>query len=196
MVSVLVFVVGDVRPFAFPCRSLRFAPMATGQVFCADFLVAIRALVNVHHSLYRNLPPQGLYFEALVEETFRQIKKPFTVIQAGGRNQPGHDLLVEGVRLSLKTETGYSTDPEQITITKLCTTEREPWSPATLIDRVLAHLSRYDAILMLRAVWSKPLIRYQLVEIPIDLLRLVKTAQPTPRRAAQRPPEPWRRCVS
>ena len=40
--------------------------------------IAIRALVNVHHSIYPQIPPQGNYFEALVEEAFRWIKKPFT----------------------------------------------------------------------------------------------------------------------
>jgi type II restriction enzyme len=132
--------------------------------------------VNVHHSIYRHLPPQGLYFEALVEEAFTQIKKPFTVIEAGGRNQPRHDLLVENSRLSLKTETGLGTDPARISITKLCTTEREPWNSETLKHRVLQHLERYDRILMLRAIWRGEIIRYQLVEIPVRLLKLIESA--------------------
>ena len=33
---------------------------------------------------------------------------------------------------------------------------------------------------MLRAVWKLPIITYQLLEIPIDFLRLIRTAQPTP----------------
>jgi hypothetical protein len=32
---------------------------------------------------------------------------------------------------------------------------------------------RYDFILMLRAIWKVPLIHYQLVEIPISLLRMM-----------------------
>lgn len=66
------------------------------DVFPQDFIVALRGLVGVHQSIYRNVPPQGIYFEALVEEAFRRIKKPVDVIEAGGRNQPRHDLLVEG----------------------------------------------------------------------------------------------------
>lgn len=128
------------------------ARMASSKVFGDDFLTALRALVNVHHSIYRQIQPQGIYFEALVDEAFRTIKKPFTVIESGGRNQPRHDLLVENARLSLKTETGLGTHPSQISITKLCTTEREPWESKVLKDRVLEHLDRYDMILMLRAV--------------------------------------------
>ncbi len=64
-----------------------------------------------------------------------------------------------------------------ISITKLCTTEREPWDAPTLISRVIEHLGRYDIILMLRAVWKLPLIHYQLLEIPISDLRLIQTAK-------------------
>jgi hypothetical protein len=133
--------------------------------------------VNVHHSIYPSIPPQGIYFEALVEQSFKRIKKPFTVITGSGRNLAGHDLLVEDKKMSIKTETGAGTHPELISITKLCTTEREPWDAPTLIDRVIEHLTRYDIILMLRAVWKRPLIHYQLLEIPVDNLRLIQTAK-------------------
>jgi Type II site-specific deoxyribonuclease len=161
--------------------------VSASKVFADDFLIALRALVNVHHSIYPRIPPQGIYFEALVEDAFRTIKKPFTLIEATGRNQPKYDLLVEDAKISLKTETGLGTDPDLISITKLCTTEREPWTPEALTKRTTDHLSRYDLLLMLRAVWEDPLIHYQLVEIPTDLLRLIETAdlKPVGRRAGR-----------
>jgi hypothetical protein len=146
-------------------------------IFQADFLTALRALVGVHHSIYPHVPPQGIYFEALVEKAFKTIKKPFTIIQGTARNQPSHDLLVEDKRLSLKTETGAGTDAERISITKLCTTEREPWAADVLIGRTLEHLGRYDIILMLRAIWERPMIHYQLLEIPVEILKLIRTAE-------------------
>jgi len=142
-------------------------------IFPDKFIIALEALVNVHHSIYKELPPQGIYFEALVEEAFKRIKKPFTLIEPGGRNQPRHDLLVENARISLKTETGVGTRPDRISITKLCTTEKEPWSAPVLLERAAEHLERYDYILMLRAVWKLPIIQYQLVEIPVSLLKLM-----------------------
>ncbi len=151
--------------------------MGESTLFPQDFLIALRALVNVHHSIYPRIPPQGIYFEALVEEAFRKIKKPFTVVEESGRNQPMHDLLVEEARISLKTETGTGTHPELIHITKLCTTEREPWTPNVLISRVLGHLARYDVVLMLRAIWQLPLLHYQLIEIPVEILKLVEAAE-------------------
>jgi hypothetical protein len=52
----------------------------------------------------------------------------------------------------------------------------------------MEHLSRYDIILMLRAVWELPVLHYQLLEIPVDILRLIGTAnlQPTGRRPGRR----------
>jgi hypothetical protein len=154
------------------------------KVFPPDFRVTLRGLVGVHQSIYPLIPPQGIYFEALVEEAFRRIKKPFDIVKAWGRNQPRHDLLVENTRISIKTETGNNTKPNQITITKLCTTEREPWEPKVLIGRVMEHLSRYDVVLMFRAVWTEKAIRYQLVEISVEILRRIGdvTLEPVGRR--------------
>jgi hypothetical protein len=81
--------------------------------------------------------------------------------------------LVEHTRISLKTETGDNTKPREITFTKLCTTEREPWEAPVLVRRVMEHLSRYDVILMLPAVWRPNAIHYQLVQIPVKTLKMV-----------------------
>ena len=86
------------------------------------------------------------------------------------------------------TETGIGTRADLINITKLCTTERDPWDSPTLIQRALEHLSRYDRILMLRAVRAAPgTIHYQLIDIPIPLLMLMRTITvlPVGRRVAR-----------
>jgi Type II site-specific deoxyribonuclease len=142
--------------------------------------VTLRGLIGVHQSIYPHTPPQGIYFESLVEEAFRRIKKPFDIVEAGGRNQPRHDLLVEDTRISLKSETGNNTRAEHITITKLCTTEREPWEAKVLIGRVMQHLSRYDVIMMFRTVWEAEAIHYQLVEIPVEKLKLISKVSVEP----------------
>jgi hypothetical protein len=97
LTSVKVFFSGDYLIGSAPMRRRRIRERDSG-IFPADFLLAIKTLVNIHHSLYRTLPPQGIYFEALVQEAFIQIKKPFTPIEPSGPTQPAHDLLVQGVR--------------------------------------------------------------------------------------------------
>ena len=187
LASVLVFSYCDTMPWAGMARTVSFG---------LDFQEALRGLIAVHHSIYPLAPPQGIYFEALVERAFRRTKKPFTWIEPTGRNQPKHDLLVEDIRISLKTETGCGTDPEKILITKLCTTEKEPWAAEDLIHRVVDHLERYDLILMLRAIWQLPIIKYQLLEIPIELLRLARPNRPVSRGwEAQGAPQPRGRYI-
>lgn len=41
----------------------------------------------------------------------------------------------------------------------------------------MEHLGRYDLIIMLRAIWDPPIIHYQLLEIPIALLKRIETAR-------------------
>lgn len=41
----------------------------------------------------------------------------------------------------------------------------------------MRHLARYEHMLMLRAIWDLPVIHYQLVDIPLVLLRTLGSAQ-------------------
>jgi hypothetical protein len=145
--------------------------MAGHALFTPEFLITLRSLIGVHHTLYPEIPPQGMYFEGLVEKSFRQIRVPFTEIEGGGTTAPRHDLLVAGDKISLKTETGRGTRRDSIGITKVCTTERAPWDAPALVAHVLAHLARYEHMLMLRSIWGGGVLHYQLVDIPMPLLR-------------------------
>jgi hypothetical protein len=148
-----------------------------GNIFTQQFLINLEGLVRLHHQIYPEIPPQGIYFEALVEKSFKAVRIPFTKVKITTRNTPKHDLVVGDTKFSLKTETGEGTKEKSITITKLCTTERGPWEAGPLIKHALDHLSRYDYILMLRAIWERPVIHYQLVDIPVALLRMVEGVQ-------------------
>ena len=64
--------------------------------FGLDFQEALRGLIAVHNSIYPLVPPQGIYFEALVERAFRRTKKPFTWIEPTGRNQPNPSFAIRG----------------------------------------------------------------------------------------------------
>lgn len=47
-----------------------------------------------------------------------------------------------------------------------------------LVARVLAHLGRYDRMLMLRALWASGThIEYQLLEVPVATLRQIASAK-------------------
>jgi Type II site-specific deoxyribonuclease len=150
------------------------------SLFSKDLITAIRTLIYQHHTVYPRIPPQGIYFESLVERAFRITGKPFTPVEPSRPNMPAHDLIVEGQKISIKTETGSGTKKNRISITKVCTTEKDPWEAESLREHVLGHLSRYDHLLMLRAVWSTRVIHYQTVDIPISLLRKIKHVELNP----------------
>ena len=146
------------------------------QAYGDRLFETFQTLVTQHHTIYPRLPPQGIFFEALAERAFHLSGNPDAHIAQTITNAPGHDIIVGNDRLSLKTETGRGTRAERIAITKLCTTEREPWDGNSLIERTIDHLSRYNRMLMLRAIWSREQIRYQLVDIPLELLRRIQYA--------------------
>jgi Type II site-specific deoxyribonuclease len=158
-------------------------------LFSPAFLAKLREWITTHHSVYPHLPPQGIYFESLVERAFVLTGWPRDQVILTHPNSPRADITVGTTRLSLKTETGNITRRNFISITKLCTTETGEWTSESLVQHALNHLSRYEGILMLRAIWEREnIIDYQLLEIPLDLLRKMHgcTAMPVGRRTGRR----------
>ena len=160
------------------------------EPFSRQLLETIETLTKQHHTIYPRVPPQGIYFEELVERAFDICGAVSIAIARTPSTSPEHDLLVGTQRISIKTETGKGTRENFINITKLCTTERDPWEAEALKNHVVEHLSRYDRIFMLRTVWpnSQDAIRYQLVDIPVDLLRRIGDValDPVGRRVGRR----------
>ena len=81
--------------------------------------------------------------------------------------------------ISLKTETGAGTRLDQISITKLCTTEREPWTAEALIERVLQHIGTTSSSCYAQFGKTRS-FHYQLLEISVDDLKLIGTANLEP----------------
>ena len=152
-------------------------PGKHSRLFRADLLARLKDWIATHHTVYPRLPPQGIYFESLVERAFLHSGWPREQVVLENPNSPRADIKVGATRLSLKTETGRITRPGLISITKLCTTETGEWVSNALIEHALAHLSRYEGILMLRAVWRGDNIDYQLVDVPISLLQKIRACE-------------------
>jgi hypothetical protein len=151
-----------------------------GNVFGRQFCLRLKSLVELHHSIYPKIPPQGIFFESLVEQAFKQSGWPPDQVVLSTANTPQHDLLVGTIRISLKTETGEGTSPDRLNITKLCTTETGTWDSAALIQHAMAHLDRYDHMLMLRAIRQQQSFHYQLIEVPLEQLRLIAGVEVRP----------------
>jgi hypothetical protein len=147
------------------------------ELFTDDFLCKVESLIRRHHTIYPRLPPQGLFFEAIVEQAFRLAGWSGEQVVPTTPNSPWHDLGIGGIRISIKSETGKATRLDRISITKLCTTEKGDWNAPALISHAIAHLGRYDKMLMLRSIWRERAFEYQLLEIPLAILAKMKGGQ-------------------
>lgn len=154
--------------------------MAGSNIFTDRFVATLRVLVGTHHSIYPKISPRDIFFESLVEQAFLRSGWTRNQVVLTTPNSPMHDMTVGVTKLSIKTETGASTRRNAISITKLCTTEAGEWESSFLIAHALAHLKRYDFILMLRAIWTEGMMHYQLLEIPITILEKMATATALP----------------
>ena len=159
----------------------------SSKLLTPEFCFSLKQLVSDHHSVYPRIPPRDIFFEDLVARAFRNIGQTDISLSSPGRSR--EDMTVNGVRLSIKTETGYGTKPNSISITKLSTTEKAEWVSTALIDRILRHLAEYEVMLMLRSIWcTPPCFHYQLLDIPTSLLEKMRdiSVEPTGNRKTKR----------
>lgn len=98
---------------------------------------------------------------------------------------PGEDVVVDGRKFSLKTEGGKSISRTAIHISKLMEARwiRECHSAddfCTLSkERIGAHLNHYERIISLRSFLTDTKVRYELVEIPKDVLLGISRLRPS-----------------
>lgn len=113
-------------------------------------------------------------FEHILEQSFKRTghdaKRTESMVHRGA------DLEVDGAHFSLKTEAAKGLNPKSITISKLMEARwiRELASPDDVPDqvkqRILPHLDEYDRIFMLRSYGDESKVRYDLREIPKEVL--------------------------
>jgi hypothetical protein len=98
---------------------------------------------------------------------------------------PGEDVVVDGVKFSLKTEGGKSISANALHISKLMEARwiRECRTGDDFCrlthDRVLDHLRHYERIVSLRSFQTKTHVSYELVEVARSLLDRVGALRPS-----------------
>lgn len=139
------------------------------EQFSADFVSRLK----VYHALNDDVLKKKTFEYAFA----RALSKSGRVaVVTDNSVLAGEDVLVDGVKYSLKTEASKSIRPGSITISKLMEARwiRECTDSDSILSsvraNVVAHLRRYDRILILRAFKGASYYRYRLVEIPVGLL--------------------------
>lgn len=121
-------------------------------------------------------------FEHILEQSFK--RSGHDARRTEDMTHRGADLEVDGRFYSLKTEAAKGLNPKSITISKLMEARwiRDLGShadaPEQVRRRIMSHLREYERIFMLRSYGDEQRVRYDLREIPKDILAMVEYLQP------------------
>lgn len=151
----------------------------TSDFLTPDLAAALGSQLLMHHATHE---------EKLNKKTFEYIIK-YACEAAGQRvilntnpTLPAEDLRINGTKFSLKTQADKGIKAGAVYVQKLmearwirdCTTPDELTNAAR--QKVGAHLAHYERMLVLRAFdVSGDGYRYELVEVPLQVLRLVSS---------------------
>jgi hypothetical protein len=129
--------------------------------------------LRIHHSFSKE-PLSKDKFEYAFERTSNMCGAR---AQLAPKGNPGHDITVNGTRMSLKTQADKNISENKIHISKFMELGKGEWGNSIahldgLRSQFLQHMKSYDRILSLRCLSRKPRqVRYELVEIPKTLLQ-------------------------
>ena len=132
-----------------------------------DFGDALR----IHHSFSAE-PFSKDKFEFVLEQILKMNGHSASLAPRGNR---GHDIVIDGSQVSLKTQADNAIREDKIWISKFMELGKGPWGddPRDLYrlrDLFLDHLKGYQRIMILRALEKGPQWRYELVEVPKEIL--------------------------
>ncbi|WEF25840.1 hypothetical protein [Paracoccus sp. S3-43] len=145
-------------------------------------LESISDLIKVHHAFSRQALSKDR-FEYALEGA---VKVSNRRAELAPRGNAGHDITIDNARFSLKTEAAAASKEDVIHISKIMELGKGDWTLEDLRDKMLAHMEKYERILVFRYLPKKEgkkdnqvvvAHRYELVEIPKELLMRAKTAQ-------------------
>lgn len=135
-----------------------------------DFGDALR----IHHCFSKEAFSKDK-FEYALERVMNLCGMPAALARRGN---PGHDMTINGVRFSLKTQADKGLRVHQLHISKFMELGRGTWTDQDedlfgLRDQFFHHMQSYDRILSLRRLPATTTYtwHYELVEIPKSLLQ-------------------------
>ena len=142
------------------------------DIITNDVLLDIGDTLRIHHC-FSYEPFTKDKFEYALERTLNNFGTTAYLAPTGN---PGHDIEINGVKVSLKTQADKNIREEKLHISKFMELGKGIWSDdpkdlENLLGRFLGHMTGYDRIFSLRCLQRGPNIwKYELVEIPKALL--------------------------
>jgi type II restriction enzyme len=124
--------------------------------------------LRLHHAFSRQALSKDK-FEFTLETALN--RGGFSAKLEKNRTNPGRDITVNGVHMSLKTEAAANIRENLYHISKFMELGKGAWDISVQRDKFFAHMSQYSRILQFRCIVQGPdKYHYQLIEIPKSLL--------------------------
>lgn len=141
-----------------------------------------------HHAISRQSLSKGP-FEFAFEAALNASNIPAQLVKS--RTNRGHDITILGVPISLKTEAAQNIKADTIHVSKWMELGKGEWVLSRLRDVFLEHMQSYERIFTLRCLSSDPSgIKYELVEIPKQLLLEATNCVFEVRKMSKQKPKP------
>ncbi len=175
------------------------------EIFGAEHRYTINRSDIFDQTILRNFGDAIRVHHSFSAEPFSKDKFEYvlvTVLRVSGRKanlapkgNPGHDVTVDGVKISLKTQANKGIKEQTLWVSKFMELGKGQWSdnPADiegLRQQFFAHMKNYDRILCLRALEKGPRWKYELVEIPKELLALARSGRLEMKIKSRQSPKP------
>lgn len=165
-----------------------FASNPASDIVDAKVLEIVGDALRIHHAFSRQALSKDR-FEYAFERALTLAGHKAAL--ATSRTNRGHDLTVDGVRISLKTQADAGIKSESLHISKFMELGRGEWVLETLRDLFLEHMQNYERIFQFRCLeQSGSRYRYEFVEIPKALLQEAATAELKIAEGSRQNPKP------
>lgn len=161
------------------------------DIFDESLLRHFGDAMRIHH-LFSSEPFSKDKLEYILVEVSNLSGKKASLAPKGN---PGHDITLDGVKISLKTQADKGVKEDRLWVSKFMELGKGQWSAQPeelegLRQQFFDHLSSYDRILSLRTLKKAPRWKYELVEIPKRLLELARGGLLEMRLKSKQTPKP------
>lgn len=183
--SQLEWVQGVIEQFQLPC-SYRRHPQS--DFITDEVLERVGDALRIHHAFSRQALSKDR-FEFALERALQLCG--FDAKLADSRTNRGHDLTVNGARVSLKTQADANISRDAIHISKWMELGKGEWRLDLLLALFLEHMEGYDRIFTFRRLQPGPeRYEYELVEIPKALMLEAANASLVVQEKSKQNPKP------
>jgi len=144
--------------------------------------------LRIHHAFSRQALSKDR-FEFALERSLNRAGIRAELVN--NRTNRGHDITIEGVPVSLKTQADASIRADSLHISKFMELGKGEWKLPLLRDMFIEHMHSYERIFQFRCLKQGPgSYLYELVEIPKSLLLEGVDAQLVIQARSRQSPKP------